>query len=134
MNGRVPSEGRVEICFNSVWGTIADDFWDVRDARVVCSQLGYSSRCKLNIIDKEVYVFLLLLDALPVSNAGFGQNTQIPILLDNVFCRGTETRLVNCTFDTNTQEDNHSEDAGVQCFQENGTTTLHYNHITLTSS
>ena len=45
MNGSTPSlyEGRVEICFNGVWGTICGNDWDSREATVVCNQLGISA-------------------------------------------------------------------------------------------
>ena len=47
-------------------------------------------------------------------SAYFGQGT-VPILLDNVGCRGTESRLIDCTYSSHTLDCNHREDAGVTC-------------------
>lgn len=41
IGGTSPSEGRVEVFYSGVWGTVCDSQWDHRDGDVVCRQLGY---------------------------------------------------------------------------------------------
>jgi len=42
VGGTTAFEGRVEICWNEVWGTVCDDFWSGFDGIVACRQLGFS--------------------------------------------------------------------------------------------
>ena len=39
--GGSANAGRLEIRYNNVWGTICDDEFDSRDAKVACRMLGY---------------------------------------------------------------------------------------------
>lgn len=96
VGGVLPTQGRVEVCMGSIWGTVCDDLWNTPDATVVCTQLGFS---RFNAVARTQAYF----------GAGTGQ-----ILLDNVVCSGTEERLIDCTFITN-HNCNHGEDAGVTC-------------------
>ncbi len=94
-------EGRVEVYHDDQWGTVCDDFWTVRNAKVVCRQLGHKG-------------------GKAVSRAHFGEGSD-PIWLDNVRCEGDEDRLEDCTAnDWGSHNCRHSEDAGVSCTQKVG--------------
>ena len=90
----VDYEGRVEIYLHGQWGTVCDDLWDIRDATVVCSQLGY-----LDATSAEI-------------GAKFGQGRGV-IHLNNVNCLGNETALTDCP--AKKTRCDHSKDAGVRC-------------------
>ena len=89
--------GRIEICFNNVWGTICRDLWDIRDARVACRQLGFPDVVR------------------STGSTAFGAGTGA-IHLDNVMCTGNEARLEDCSHNgIGIHNCNHFEDAGVVC-------------------
>ncbi len=42
-----PLEGRLEVCYDGVWGTVCHNHWNALDASVACFQLGYSASGKI---------------------------------------------------------------------------------------
>ena len=65
------------------------------------------------ILHHKDYIFLHK-GSIARVRAYFGQG-RIPILLDNVACSGTESRLIDCTYSSHTLDCDHGEDAGVTC-------------------
>ena len=95
-NNSDPLSGRVEVFYNSTWGTICDDFWDDRDAEVVCRSLGFTGGEAL-------------------FGAHFGEGAD-RIWLDNVNCRGDESSVLECQHSgLGIHNCRHSEDASVSC-------------------
>ena len=96
------SSGRVEVFYNGTWGTICDDLWDLKDADVVCCQLGYN-----------------VASSAPV-DAVFGQGTG-PIRLDDVHCEGNETSITQCSHrGWGVHNCGRGKNAGVVCRQLKG--------------
>ena len=87
----------MEVFYQGRWGTICDDSWDKKDARVACRQLGFLNAAR----------------ALQGSQvpSGTGQ-----IWLDDVACTGSETSLASCSHGGwGNHNCRHNEDAGVEC-------------------
>ena len=42
IDGRSANEGNVEVFHEGLWRFICDDYWDIRDAKVVCRQLRFT--------------------------------------------------------------------------------------------
>ena len=40
-HGSSGTKGRVEVFYNNSWGTVCGDYWNLRDADVVCMEMGY---------------------------------------------------------------------------------------------
>jgi len=90
-------EGRVEMYHDGQWGTICDDGFDIKDADVVCNQIGYNGA-------EEAY-----------QSAYHGQGTG-RIYLDDLACTGAEATLLSCPHSGINQHNcGHTEDAGVKC-------------------
>ncbi|XP_030843775.1 scavenger receptor cysteine-rich domain superfamily protein isoform X3 [Strongylocentrotus purpuratus] len=97
VDGSRKSEGRVEVYYQGQWGSVCDNLWTIREASVLCKQLGYTGADEVVIAGH------------------FGQG-EGDVLLDMVQCTGDEVSLFECTHSAiRTTACEHSEDVGVVC-------------------
>ncbi|ETE61159.1 Deleted in malignant brain tumors 1 protein [Ophiophagus hannah] len=93
-------EGRVEVYYEGAWGTVCGKNWDLKDAQVVCQQLGCGNA----------------VEALPWPKFGSGSGK---IVLSDVQCKGDEFFLWDCKNPGwEVHNCNHQQDATVLCTGE----------------
>ena len=84
VDGFAPNEGRVEVLYQGVWGTICAESdskslgWDSYAAKLVCKQLGYSSP----------YIYA-------IRKGQFGASSA-PVILSHLDCGSSERTLGAC--------------------------------------
>ena len=87
----------MEVYHNGQWGTVCDSRWDLNDAEVVCSELGYGKATA----------------AIPQALHGKGSGQ---IWFDNVNCVGTEQTIRKCSYrGWRYHHCSHRNDASVRC-------------------
>ena len=101
-------QGTVEIFKDSEWQAICDSDWNIKEANVVCRQLGYGNANYAYTDGDESYW-------ISSSSGGF-PGDDIPVAFNDVTCDGDEISLAACTM-TNRKDVtcDSSMNVGVSC-------------------
>ncbi|XP_045183479.2 scavenger receptor cysteine-rich type 1 protein M130-like [Mercenaria mercenaria] len=97
VDGSLPSEGRVEVLHNSVWGSVCGMHITQNDADVICHMLGFNNSAKA--IERNY-------------TAGSG-----PVWLRSLNCTGSEADIQFChhgSWDNHTCD--HTSDVSLKCY------------------
>jgi hypothetical protein len=130
VNGSTASEGRVEICYAGIWGSVCDKGWNNQDAAIVCMQLGFQGTSILyKNCNNQHYIVHNRLDAIALRGSYFGNGVG-PYHLSSVECSGEERTLLQCSHSViGYHHCRPGRDAGVRCDGNNhthlGSSSLH---------
>ena len=96
VGGLTAAEGRVEVNYGGMWGTVcSDSYWGLNDAMVVCRMLGHSSVLAAHV------------------KYGHGSGN---VWMSNLACAGSEQNISECLHPGWGETScSHSQDAGVTC-------------------
>jgi hypothetical protein len=70
--------GLLQVWLNGRWGVVSDTAWTIEDTNAVCRQLGRNG----------------------TSSTNYDYSTDLPVVMSNVECVGTESRLIDCPYTT----------------------------------
>lgn len=94
VDGAAASEGRVEVKYDSNWGSICDNGFGINEATVLCKMLGYE---------------------VAVTEKSFPKSSHSAWLKD-LSCKGSENTIENCTHSNfGSQTCSNNRIAGVIC-------------------
>lgn len=107
LGGASEFEGRLQVHLNGKWGTVCDYGWTIKNAALVCHQLGYA----LNPSD-----WRLQRSELP--NAGTSED----VILSNVRCTEHDIDIIKCRAEQASNKDffnscSHAQDVGIRCYE-----------------
>lgn len=97
VGGSSACEGRLEVRHQGLWGTVCGDFWNDKDAEVVCRQLGCTASSGR------------------IRATSFGPGAG-KVWFSNVVCTGEESNLWHCQHQMwGHPFCDHEQDVGVMC-------------------
>ena len=103
LGGKTNLEGRLQVRIGEKWGTVCNYGWTIRDAALVCHQLGLT-------LDPDDW----FLERSQIPNAGTNED----IILSNVHCTEDDIDISKCRAESADEFENsctHENDVGVRC-------------------
>ena len=100
-DGAVAQEGRIEVCYNNIWGSVCGDGFDFTDAYVACKTISISGiflvvthwyTCRLN----HIIPYTLITEPTVYTDSEFGDGS-VPIVYSNIECKGFEESFNECS-------------------------------------
>lgn len=104
LGGKTETEGRLQVKIDNVWGTVCNYGWDIKDAALVCQQLGL-------VLNPDDWY----LERNEIPTAGTTEN----VILSNLQCDDFDIDITKCRSErigNFEQSCSHENDVGIRCY------------------